>query len=101
MLQVYYRKVIATAFYAAHCLNLAVSNSCDLSPIRNSIETIVSVYNFFNGPKHQNIYVSELTRYCQLQKLKNLFKFVPRRLVNQCESVSVFSDLPHAIIQPF
>ena len=56
--QAYIREIIPTALYvhcAAHSLNLAVSNSCDLSPVRNCMGTIASVYNFFNAPKRQNI----------------------------------------------
>ena len=54
--QAYIREIFPTALYcAAHSLNLAVSNSCDLSPVRNCIGTIASIYNFFNAPKHQNI----------------------------------------------
>ena len=55
--QAYIREIIPTALYvhcAAHSLNLAVSNSCDLSPVRNCMGTIASVYNFFNAPKRQH-----------------------------------------------
>ena len=56
--QVHIREVIPTALYvhyAAHSLNLAVSNSCSLSSIRNCMGTIASVYKFFNTPKRQNV----------------------------------------------
>ena len=47
--QVHIREVIPTVLYvhcAAHSLNLAVSNSCNLSSIRNCMGIIASVYNF-------------------------------------------------------
>ena len=78
--QAYIREIIPTALYvhcAAYSLNLAVSNSCDLWPIRNCMGTIASVYCFFNAPKRQNIIANLSTRFRQQQKLKNLFKFVP------------------------
>ena len=43
----------------------------------NCIGTIALVHNFLNAPKRQNILPSPSTRFCQQQKLKNLFKFVP------------------------
>ena len=62
--QAHIREIIPTALYvhcAAHSLNLAVSNSCDLPPIRNCMGTIASVYNFFNAPKRQNVLRSTIT----------------------------------------
>ena len=62
--QSHIRKIIPTALYvhcAAHSLNLAISNSCDLRSIRNCMGTISSVYNFFITPERQNVLRSSIT----------------------------------------
>ena len=78
--QAHIREIIPTALNvhcAAHSLNLAVSNSCDLPPIRNCMGTIASVYNFFNAPKRQNVLQSTITTILPAQNPIDLFKFLP------------------------
>ena len=57
--QAHVRDAIPITLYvhcATHSLNLAVSNSCDLSSNRNCMGTITSVYNFFDTPtKRHNV----------------------------------------------
>ena len=87
--QVYIRDVFLTTLYvhcSAHSLNLAASNSCDLSSIRNCMGTIASVYNFFNAPKRHNVLRRTITTILPTAELwlsffdkfvfKGLFKFV-------------------------
>lgn len=40
---------------SAHALNLAISDSCNIPDIRNTVGVISKVYNFFNTPKRQAI----------------------------------------------
>ena len=94
--QAYIREIISTALYvhcAAHSLNLAVSNSCDLSPVRNCMGTIVSVYNFFNAPKRQNILRKSINTISSTTKAQKLVQICVTRWVDRHESVCVFSNL--------
>ena len=53
--QAYIRKIIPIALYvhcAAHSLNLAVSNSCDLSPVRNCMGTSLQFFQCSKTSKH-------------------------------------------------
>ena len=100
--QAYIRKIIPTALYVhctAHSLNLAVSNSCDLSPVRNCMETIASVYNFFNALKRQNILRKSINTISSTTKAQKLVQICATRWVNRHESVSVFSSLQFAVVE--
>ena len=94
--QSHIRQITPTALYvhcAAHSLNLAVSNSCDLPPIRNCMGTIASVYNFFNASKRQNVLRSTLTTVLPITESQRLVQVYATRWVDRHESVSVFSNL--------
>ena len=100
--QAHIREIIPTAFYvhcAAHSLNLAMSNSCDLPPIRNCMGTIASVYNFFNAPKRQNVLRSTITTILPTTESHRLVQVCATRWVDRHESVSVFSNLQHAVVE--
>ena len=100
--QAYIREIILTALYvrcAAHSLNLAVSNLCDLSLVRNCMETIASVYNFFNAPKRQNILRKSINTISSTTKAQKLVQICATRWVDRHESVSVFSNLQFAVVE--
>ena len=100
--QAHIREIIPTALYVhcvAHSLNLAVSNSCDLPPIRNCMGTIASVYNFFNAPKRQNVLRSTTTTILPTTESHRLVQVCTTRWVDRHESVSVFSNLQHAVVE--
>ena len=60
----------------AHILNLCISASCKLQPIRNVIDTMNEAHLFFhNSPKRQAFFERVLEECCQdvkLEKLKGL-----------------------------
>ena len=101
--QAYIREIIPTALYvdcAARSLNLAVSNSCDLSLVRNCMGTIIaSVYKFFNPPKRQNILRKSINTISSTTKAQKLVQICATRWVDRHESVSVFSNLQFAVIE--
>ena len=100
--QAYIEEIIPTALYvhcAAHSLNLAVSNSCDLSPVRNCMGTIASVYNFFNASKRQNILRKSINTISSTTKVQKLVQICATRWVVRHESVSVFSNLQFAVVK--
>ena len=96
------RDDIPTAFYvhcAAHSLNLPVSNSCDLSSIRNCIGTIVSVYNFFNALKRHNVLQRTITTILPTAESQKLVQVCATRWVDRLESVNVFSNLQLVVVE--
>ena len=98
--QAYIREIIPIALYvhcAAHSLNLAVSNLCDLSPVRNCTGTIASVYNFFNAPKRQNILRKSINTISSTTKAQKLVQICATRWVDRHESV--FSNLQFAVVE--
>ena len=100
--QAYFRKIIPTALYvhcAVYSLNLAVSNSYDLSPVRNCMGTIASVYNFFNAQKRQNILRKSINTILSTTKAQKLVQICATRWVDRHESVSVFFNLQFAVVE--
>ena len=100
--QAYIREIIPKALYVhrtAHSLNLAVSNSCDLSLVCNCMGTIASVYNFFNVPKRQNILRKSINTISSTTKAQKLVQICATRWINRHESVSVFSNLQFAVVE--
>ena len=96
------RDDIPTALYvhcAAHSLNLAVSNSFDLSSIRNCMETIASVYNFFNAPKQHNVLRRTITTILPTAESQRPVQVCATRLIDRHESVNVFSNLKLAVVE--
>ena len=94
--QAYIKDVIPTALYvhcAEHSLNLAVSNSCDLSSIRNCMGTIASVHNFFNAPKRHNVLQRTITTILPTAEPQRLVQVCATIWVDRHESVNVFSNM--------
>lgn len=47
---------------SSHCLNLAISFSCNIPDIRNCMGTMQTVCNFFSYPKRSNILIDCITK---------------------------------------
>nr|CAH7766104.1 unnamed protein product [Callosobruchus chinensis] len=83
---------------ASHSLNLAISDACEISSIRNCFGSIGSIYNFFNTPKRQTALekaIDDLESETSATRLKQLR---PTRWIQRHESVLVFLKLQQAII---
>nr|CAH7767474.1 unnamed protein product [Callosobruchus chinensis] len=83
---------------ASHSLNLAISDACEISSIRNCFGSIGSIYNFFNTPKRQTALekaIDDLESETSATRLKQL---CPTRWIQCHESVLVFLELQQAII---
>lgn len=63
----------------AHCLNLAISYSCNITDIRNCIGTMQAICNLFGCPKRQNILQISIQTLIHESKLEKLKKFCPTR----------------------
>ncbi|XP_060845979.1 zinc finger MYM-type protein 1-like [Rhopalosiphum padi] len=82
----------------SHCLNLAISDTCNVQSIRNCTGTIQKVCVFFKYPKRQNVMLESIKRVCpesQITKLKLLF---PTRWVDRHDSIITFMELFDAVI---
>ncbi|XP_025416346.1 52 kDa repressor of the inhibitor of the protein kinase-like [Sipha flava] len=90
-----------TALYihcGAHSLNLAISFSCNVTDIRNCMDTMQSICNFFGYPKRQNVLKISIQNELHESKLKKLKKFCPTRWVERHDAVFVFHELQPAVL---
>lgn len=83
---------------AAHCLNLAISNSTEVSAIRNCFGTIQKIWDFFNTPKRQAVLQEKISEMIPESNKLKLKKICPTRWVERHESVMVMVELLHAVI---
>lgn len=60
--------------YSPHCFSLAVSDACNVSPIRNCMGTIQSLHTFFNITKPEQVLKSSVETATPLSKRKQLKK---------------------------
>lgn len=82
----------------AHCLNLAISFSCNVTDIRNCMGTMQAICNFFGYPKRQNVLKISIQNELHESKLKKLKKFCPTRWVERHDTVLVFHELQPAVV---
>ncbi|XP_050065806.1 zinc finger MYM-type protein 1-like, partial [Aphis gossypii] len=83
---------------SSHCLNLAISFSCKISDIRNCMETMQTVCNFFSYPKRSNVLLGIITKLLPDGKKFKLKKFCPTRWVERHDAVILYYELQPAII---
>ncbi|KAJ8943161.1 hypothetical protein NQ314_009823 [Rhamnusium bicolor] len=94
--QQYIREKHDLAIYvycASHCLNVAISDACEISSVRNCFGSVGSIYNFFNTPKRQTVLetaIDELESQTSATRLKQLCL---TRWIQRHESVLVFLEL--------
>lgn len=78
---------------AAHSLNLAVSNSCDLPSVRNCLGTIGKLYDFFHTPKRQSVIKQCLEESDVVSGHEKLIKLCATRWTERYNSVAVSLEL--------
>lgn len=78
---------------AAHSLNLAVSNSCDLPLVRNCLGTIGKLYDFFHTPKRQAVIKQCLAESDVVSRHEKLIRLCATRWTERYNSVAVFVEL--------
>lgn len=83
---------------ASHSLNLAISDACEISFIRNCIGSLGSVYNFFNTPKRQTVLKNCIDEMAPESTATRLKQLCPTRWIQRHESVLVFLELQKAAI---
>jgi Domain of unknown function (DUF4371) len=80
----------------SHCLNLVLTDSCNLLLIKNCNNVIRSIYNYFNTPKRQNI-LSDAMKKTESVK-KKLKNFNPTRFVERHQTTATFIEMLEGII---
>lgn len=83
---------------AAHCLNLAVSSSCEIIDIRNCMGTIGQVRTFFNYPKRKDTLLKEIEKLEATPNAKTLKRNCATRWIERFQSISDFIELLDAVI---
>lgn len=83
---------------ASHCLNLAISYSCNVADIRDSMGIMQAVCTFFGYPKRQNILQESIKNLVSESKSSKLKKFCATRWVERHDAVLIFHKLQPAII---
>lgn len=82
----------------SHCLNLAISETCNIQSIRNCIGTVQKVCDFFKYSKRQNVLISLIEHICSTSQVHRLKLLYPTRWVDRHDSIITFLDLFDAII---
>ena len=83
----------------AHILNLCISASCKLQPIRNVIDTMNEAHLFFHySPKRQAFFERVLEECCQDVKLEKLKGLCRTRWVERHEAYENIKELFSAVI---
>ncbi|KAL4083385.1 hypothetical protein QTP88_028709 [Uroleucon formosanum] len=84
---------------AAHSLNLAVSTSCDIQAIRNSLGLVEKMYCFLNTPKHKNVLLSVINESDMDTRSKSIKHLCATRWVERYTAINDFVELFPYVIQ--
>ena len=98
---VYVQEKCPLAIYvhcASHSLNLAISDACNITSIRNCLGSVESIYNFFNSPKRQNILTTSIQNIVPISSHTKLKQLCPTRWVQRHDSVIIYLELQDAVI---
>ncbi|XP_065314602.1 52 kDa repressor of the inhibitor of the protein kinase-like [Gordionus sp. m RMFG-2023] len=94
------RELYSTALYvhcSSHCLNLMISEACEIRDIRNSLHTISSVCDFFTPPKKRQLFIRTFDDIDSNNPKKKLKRFCPTRFIERQQSVRLFIELYEVI----
>lgn len=84
---------------AAHSLNLAVSTSCDIQAIRNSLGLVEKMYCFLNTPKRKNVLLSVINESDLDTRSKSIKHLCATRWVERYTAINDFIELFPYVIQ--
>lgn len=78
----------------SHSLNLAVSDTCKIPAVRNSIATINEIIKFFrNSPKRTTVLNKAVDEVNDENKRKKLIKYCETRWLERLDSIVIFQEL--------
>lgn len=90
------RKIYPLAYYihcSAHCLNLVISDSCNIPEIRNTIGTMQSICNFFGYPKRLEVLQRCIKDFFPGSKASRLKQMCPTRWVQRHDAVILYEEM--------
>jgi len=82
----------------SHCLNLALTESCNNTMLKSCQESIKNIFNFFNTPKRQNILAKSIEEKCPETTKKKLKNVCPTRFVERHQTTATFIELYAGVI---
>nr|XP_042911240.1 zinc finger MYM-type protein 1-like [Parasteatoda tepidariorum] len=94
--QAHVRSIVPSALYvhcSAHSLNLAVSNACEITGIRNCLGTIKTLYDFLNTPKRQYVLSSAIEEMETSSKREKIKQLCATRWMERYDSVTAVVEL--------
>ncbi|KAL4153370.1 hypothetical protein QTP88_001203 [Uroleucon formosanum] len=81
-----------------HTLNLSVSNASNIQPIRNYLDIIEKLYDFFNTSKRNNVLLNCIENGNETPSAKSLKRLCATRWIQRYDTVSDFMELfPYVI----
>lgn len=83
----------------SHCLNLAISDSCQVQDIRNCFGIIEKTCSFLHTPKRQGVLSKKIDEFCPESKRLHLKKLCPTRWVERHDSIMIFAELLDAVCE--
>lgn len=85
---------------ANHSLNLALSHSCTVSGIKNSLATINKLITFFRAsPKREKILKDKVLQVQEKARRTRLMKFCETRWVERLDAISLFVQLFPLVVE--
>lgn len=84
---------------SAHSLNLAVSDACNMPDVRNCMGVLGTVHNFLNTPKRLIVLQQSVEKLMPCSEITRLKSLCPTRWIERHDSVLVFLDLLHPVIE--
>jgi len=95
------REIYPLAYYihcSAHCLNLVISDSCNIPEIRNTIGTMQSICNFFGYPKRLEVLQRCIKDLFPSSKASRLKQMCPTRWVQRHDAVILYEEMQLAVV---
>lgn len=79
---------------SAHSLNLSVSSSSNIKPIRNCLGIVAKLHVFFNTPKRHNVILTEIEKDDEyIPNVKTLKRLCATRWIQRYEAPNDFCEL--------
>lgn len=100
--QSYIQAQVPEAIYvhcAAHCLNLAISDTCTHQSIRNCLGTVEKIYSFFNTPKRQHVLQDMLKTSTENIAHSKLLQVCPTRWVQRHDAIMVLCEMLEIVLK--
>lgn len=82
----------------SHSLNLALTDSCNISLLKGCNDIIKQIFNFFNTPKRQQVLLESIQEKCSESTKKKLKNVCPTRFIERHQTTATFIELFDAVV---